>query len=67
LPKKNVHKPDEARVTVIAVKLMMAVIVATVTTATYLAIRIPKRGTGAAMSDSKVPRSRSPAVKSIAG
>ena len=50
-----------------ASRFASAVSSATVTTATYLAVSSPRRGTGAAISASSVPRSRSPAVKSIAG
>ena len=54
-------------VIVMAAKFTTAVSSATVSTATYLANSSPNRGTGAAISISSVPRSRSPAVRSIAG
>ena len=50
-----------------AARLTTAVNKATVNTATYLASKSCMRGTGDAISVSSVPRSRSPAVKSIAG
>ena len=50
-----------------AVRLIRAVMIATVSTATYLANNNPNRGTGAATRISSVPRSRSPAVRSMAG
>ena len=51
----------------IMARLIVAVSIATVTTATYLARSRAMRGTGADTRISRVPRSRSPAVRSMAG
>ena len=62
-PNKLAARPVLCAVIVMPIRFTTAVSSATVSTATYLASSSPNRGTGAAMSVSSVPRSRSPAVK----
>ena len=66
-PKRTVPRPILDTVAIMAARLTTAVSRATVTTAAYLASKSCMRGTGEAMSVSSVPRSRSPAVRSMAG
>ena len=66
-PNSDVASPVLWTVIVIAARFTSAVSRATVSTAAYFASSSPNRGTGAAISISSVPRSRSPAVRSIAG
>ena len=66
-PKSCGPRPLISSVTVIMPRLTSAVSMATLSTARYLAANRLSRGTGAATSTSSVPRSRSPAVRSMAG
>ena len=59
--------PVACSVTNIEIRFSPAVRKATVTTAAYFARSSPSFGTGAATSSSSVFRSRSPAVRSMAG
>ena len=67
MPNKSGAMPMLAIVTIIAARLTTAVKSATISTAKYFPSRSCIRGTGDATSISSVPRSRSPAVRSIAG
>ena len=66
-PNSDTLSPVLCDVIAMPVRFTSAVSSATASTATYLASNSPTRGTGAAINISSVPRSRSPAVRSIAG
>ena len=66
-PNSDTLSPVLCAVIAMPARFTSAVNSATASTATYFASNSPTRGTGAAISISSVPRSRSPAVRSIAG